>query len=74
MSDLLSPLRRAERVLTIRLGFLEKLLPPDGHDHARYAEYLETARVLALVRAQLMRPVQPVHTMPPSFRRRGDAG
>jgi hypothetical protein len=59
MSDLLSPLRRTERFLAVRLLALERLLPPDGQDHARWTEYLATVNAFARVRAQLARP-QPI--------------
>ena len=67
MSDLLSPLRRTERFLAVRLLALERQLPPDGHDHALWAEYLETVKVFTHVRAQLARPqpIEDVRRRPP---------
>lgn len=56
MSDLLSPLRRTERFLAVRLRELERQLPSDGKDHPVWEEYRKTAHAYALVRADLARP------------------
>jgi hypothetical protein len=63
MSDYLSPLRRAERFLAVRLVALERMLPPDGADHPRWPEYLAVVTALVAVRAQLLRPA-PVSEAP----------
>ena len=56
MSDLLSPLRRTERFLAVRLLALERLLPPDGQHPELWPEYLDTVNAFTRVRAQLARP------------------
>ena len=51
-----TPAGRSACFLAVRLRELERMLPTDGKDHTRWAEYVETARAYALVRADLARP------------------
>ena len=69
MSDLLSPLRRAERVLGNRLIVLERQLPSDYANHPLWAEYLQVVHELRAVHAALARP-QPLPDVVPDLPRR----
>jgi hypothetical protein len=64
MSDLLSPLRRAERWLAVRMHELERQLPADGKDHPLWIEYRETVTAFARVREQIGRPPQALPERP----------
>ena len=59
MSDALSPLRRLERFLGVRLIALERQLPADGGNHELWPEYVQTGGLYRAVHADLVRPHRP---------------
>lgn len=59
MSSLLSPLRRAERVLGNRLIVLERQLPSDYANSPLWPEYLQVVRELRELHVMLTPPYPP---------------
>jgi hypothetical protein len=59
MSDMLSPLRRAERILGNRLIVLERQLPGNYDNSPLWAEYLQTLHELRELHKTLRPPPYP---------------